>query len=131
MTGGLQREAGRRIAAAEEGRRRVAREVHDDFSQRLVALAFTLQGVRKALPEGDPRRAELDGIGGSVAELGEDLRRLSHDLHPAALERLGLAAALRDHCAEIERRQDLRVALSLKGIPGSFPPEVALGLYRI
>ena len=123
--------AGRRIAAAEEGRRRVAREIHDDFSQRLAALALSLHGVRKAQPEGDPRRAELDDIAGGLAELGEDLRRLSHDLHPAALERRGLAVALRDHCAEVERRQGLPVDLDLKGIAGSFPPEVALALYRI
>lgn len=131
MAGALPRGARNRIAAAEEGRRRVAREIHDDFSQRLAALALALRGVRKALPEGDPRRAELDGVGGSLAELGEDLRRLSHDLHPAALERRGLAVALRDHCAEIERRHGLRVDLSLKGSEGSFPPETALGLYRI
>ena len=131
MTADPHRGAGRRIAATEEGRRRVAREVHDDFSQRLVALAFSLQAACTELPPGSPQRSALDGIGGGLAELGEDLRRLSHDLHPAALERLGLAAALRDHCREIERRHGLRVELSLKGIEGSFSPEAALGLYRI
>lgn len=131
MTGGLHRGARRRIAAAEEGRHRVAREIHDDYSQRLAALAFSLRAVSKELPEGNPQRAELDTACGGLAELGEDLRRLSHDLHPAALERLGLAEALRDHCPEIERRHGLRVELSLKGVGGSFPPDVALGLYRI
>lgn len=128
------RDAGRRIAAAEEGRRRIAREVHDDFSQRLAALALELKATRKKLPDGDPQRSELDAIGGSMAELGEDLRRLSHDLHPAALERRGLAAALRDHCSEIERRHGLRLELGLSDAEGSFPPlppDVALGLYRI
>ncbi len=131
MTGGLHRGARSRIAAAEEGRRRVAREIHDDFSQRLAALAISLQIAGKGLPEGSSQRTELDGVGGGLAELGEDLRRLSHDLHSAALERRGLAVALRDHCAEIERLQGPRVALSLKGIEGTFPLEVALGLYRI
>ena len=121
MTGGLHRGARRRIAAAEEGRRRVAWEIHDDYSQRLAALAFSLKAVGKGLPESDPRRAELDAACGGLAELGEDLRRLSHDLHPAALERRGLAEALRDHCAEIERRHGPRVELSLKGARDSFP----------
>ncbi|HYU34031.1 MAG TPA: tetratricopeptide repeat protein [Thermoanaerobaculia bacterium] len=125
------RGTGRRIAAAEEGRRRIAREVHDDFSQRLAALAFELKATRKKLPDGDPRRSELDAIGGSMAELGEDLRRLSHDLHPTALERRGLATALRDHCGEIERRHGLPVELGLSGAEDSFPPDIALGLYRI
>jgi tetratricopeptide (TPR) repeat protein len=131
MAAGPHRGAGPRIAAAEEGRRRVAREIHDDFSQRLAGLALSLQAAGQGFPEDDPRRGELDCVGAGLAELGEDLRRLSHDLHPATLERRGLAVALRDHCAEIERRHGPRVDLSLKGIEGSFPPEAALGLYRI
>ena len=120
-----------RLAAAEEGRRRIAREIHDDFGQRLAGLALALKAARKKLPEGDPQLPELDAIGGSLAELGEDLRRLSHDLHPAALERRGLAAALRDLCAEMERRHGLRVDLRLTGVEDTFPPDTALGLYRI
>ena len=120
-----------RLAAAEEGRRRIAREIHDDFGQRLAGLALALKAARKKLPMGDPQLAELDAIGGSLAELGEDLRRLSHDLHPAALERRGLAEALRDHCAELERRHGLRVALRLAGIEDTLPPDIALSLYRI
>lgn len=121
-----------RLAAAEEGRRRIARELHDDFGQRLAGLTLALKAARKQLPESDPQRSELEAIGGSLAELGEDLRRLSHDLHPAALERRGLAEALRDHCAEIERRHVLRVVLSVGGAAeDAFPPDIALGLYRI
>ncbi|HSF40740.1 MAG TPA: tetratricopeptide repeat protein [Thermoanaerobaculia bacterium] len=120
-----------RLAAAEEGRRRIAREIHDNFSQRLAGLALALTAARRKLPEGDPQRPELDAIGGSLAELGEDLRRLSHDLHPAALERRGLAEALRDLCAEMERRHGLQVAVSLAGVEADFPPDIALGLYRI
>ena len=131
MTRDLNREARGRIAAAEAVRSQIAREIHDDFSQRLAAFAVSLRLVGKELPEGGPQRAELDAIGRGLAELGEDLRRLSHDLHPATLERRGLAAALRDHCVEIERRQGLRVELELEGSEGSFPPEVAFGLYRI
>ncbi len=122
-----------RLAAAEEGRRRIALEIHDDFGQRLAGLALSLRAARKQIP-GDPSRvSELDAVGGGLAELGEDLRRLSHDLHPAALERRGLAEALRDHCGEIERRHGLRVELHIDGIEGfpPPPPEIALGLYRI
>ncbi|MEP7013075.1 MAG: tetratricopeptide repeat protein [Acidobacteriota bacterium] len=128
-----------RGAAAEEGRRRIALEIHDDFGQRIAGLALSLRAARKRLPKDlDPSRlSELDAVGGGLAELGEDLRRLSHDLHPAALERRGLTEALRDHCAEVERRHGLRVELSVggnNGIGGTFPPpppEIALGLYRI
>lgn len=119
------------MAVAEEGQRRIAREIHDDFSQRLAGLALALKAARQQLPEGSSQLSELDDIGGSLAELGDDLRRLSHDLHPAALERRGLAEALHDHCVEIERRHGLRVELGVTGIAGSLSQDVALGLYRI
>lgn len=127
----------RLIAGEEEARRRLARELHDDHCQRLAALSFELKAVRRDFAEGDPRRTGLDAVGASLAELGEDLRRLSHDLHPAILERRGLADALRDHCAEAEKRHGLPVRLSLRGTEAPFPPllsipsDIALGLYRI
>ncbi len=120
-----------RLAAAEEGWRRLAREIHDDFGQRLAGLAFSLKAVSKELPQGGPQLAEIDAIGGSLAELGEDLRRLSHGLHPAALERRGLAEALGDLCAETEQRHGLRVALTLADVGETFPPDIGLSLYRI
>lgn len=131
MAGELQPGAGRRIANEEEARRRIARELHDDHCQRLAAVAFELGAVRRQLAKDDPRRAELDAVDASLAELGEDLHRLSHHLHPAILERRGLAEALRDACAEVERRHGLRVRLSLRDDGKPLPPEIALGLYRI
>ena len=128
------RGAKRLIAGQEDARRRIARQLHDDHCQRLAAVSFELQAVRGQLAEGDPRRSGLDTVSASLAELGEDLRRLSHDLHPAILERRGLAEALRDNCGEIERRHGLPVRLSLRGDGGPLPPlppETALGLYRI
>jgi serine/threonine protein kinase/Tfp pilus assembly protein PilF len=126
--------AGRLIAGEEEARRRLARELHDDHCQRLAAFAFELKVVRRDLSEGDARRTGLDAVSAGLAELGEDLRRLSHDLHPAILERRGLAEALGDHCTEVERRYGLPVRLSLRDAEDPFlslPSDTALGLYRI
>jgi two-component system sensor histidine kinase UhpB len=123
-------EAGRRVAVEEEARRRIAREIHDDLGQRLAALGIELRVARRKFPEDGPQRHELDTVAGSLAELAEDLRRLSHDLHPAVLERSGLSEALRDHCAEVERRHGLPVRLTLQAA-GPFPPDLTLGLYRI
>lgn len=125
---------GRLIAGEEEARRRIARELHDDHCQRLAALGFELEAVRRQLAEDDPRRSGLDALGANLAGLGEDLRRLSHELHPAILERRGLSAALRDACGEIERRHGLTVRLSLPQDEGRLPQlphDIALGLYRI
>lgn len=121
----------RRIAAGEEARCRLARELHDDHCQRVAALALELRVVRNRLAEGDPRRAQLEAAGQQLAELGEDLRRLSHDLHPAILEHRGLIEALRDLCAELARRHGLHVATDLSEVVHPIPREIALGLYRI
>lgn len=134
--GELRRVIGRLVTAEEEARRRISQELHDDLCQRLAGLALGLKAVRRQLPEGDTRRLELDALGGGLGEAAEDLRRLSHDLHPAILERRGLAAALHDHCEEVERRCSLPVRLTLRGIvlrdtAVSLPPPLVLGLYRI
>lgn len=121
----------RRVADEEQARSRLARELHDDHCQRVAALGFELRAVRNRFAEGDPRRAQLDTVTKQLGELGEDLRRLSHDLHPAILERRGLAVALRDVCAEIEGRRGLRIELDLHDDERPMPPEVALALYRI
>ena len=132
MNGDLQTQTGRLIAGEEEARRRIARELHDDHCQRLAALALELKAVRGQHADGDSRGAALDALGRSLAGLAEDLRDLSHDLHPAVLERQGLAEALHDHCAEVERRSGLEVRLSLRdGAEDPLPPAYVLGLYRI
>jgi len=124
--------AGRLVAGEDEARRRIARELHDDHCQRLAALALELRALRNGVAGTDRALPELDAVGAGLAELAEDLRRLSHDLHPAVLERHGLAEALRDHCAEIERRSGLRVRASLRvDAAAPLPPDLALGLYRI
>lgn len=120
-----------RIAGEEEARRRIGRELHDDLGQRLAALAIELEAARRRLPEDGPPNAELAAVGAAVSRLAEDVRRLSHDLHPVGLQRHGLAAALRDHCAEVERRHRLAVRFSRRDSDGPLPPEVALGLYRV
>jgi non-specific serine/threonine protein kinase/serine/threonine-protein kinase len=127
----LRRVIGRLVAAEEEARRRISQELHDDVCQRLAALALELRVVRRKLPGGDPQRIELDAVAAQMVELGEDLRRLSHDLHPAILERRGLAEALHDLGDEIERRCSLPVRLTLHGTGTPLPRQMALGLYRI
>jgi tetratricopeptide (TPR) repeat protein/two-component sensor histidine kinase len=121
----------RRFAGEEEMRRRIAREIHDDLCQRFAAAAIELKVVRRELAEDDPHRRELDAVAASLVALAGDLRHLSHDLHPALFEGRGLAEALADYFAGVERRHGLPVRFSFLGAEGSFPTEVSLGLYRI
>lgn len=119
------------VASEDEARRRLARDLHDDHCQRIAALGFKLRALRNRLDEGDPRRLELEGLGRELGELGTDLRRLSHDLHPAILERRGLLVALRDRAAELQVGRGLRVELDLPANEPALAPEVSLALYRI
>lgn len=119
----------RRVGAEEEARRKLAREIHDDFGQRVAALGFELLSICRQVD--GARRSQLDQVGQRLGDLGEDLHRLSHDLHPAVLERRGLLAALRDTCAEIRRREGLPLEMDLHGPEPAIPAEVALGIYRI
>jgi tetratricopeptide (TPR) repeat protein/two-component sensor histidine kinase len=121
----------RRFAGDERTRRRIARDLHDDLSQRFAAAAIDLKVVRRELAVDDPHRGELDAVAASLVELADDLRHLSHDLHPTLLDGHGLAEALADYFAGIERRHRLPVRLSVLGAEGALPSEVSLGIFRI
>jgi signal transduction histidine kinase len=84
------------VAAGDDARRRIERNLHDGVQQRLLALGLDLQGVRSAVsPEHDSLRARLEHIEHSVGAVLEELRELSRGLHPALLSRAGLGPSLR------------------------------------
>src|SRR5262249_43529202 len=113
--GGIERErgdeepgvvTGRVIQAQEEERRRLARELHDGLNQQLAMLAVELGMLGQQVPEeGLAIREQLLRLRDRAEGLCNDLRRMTHQLHPAALEHLGLVAALRSHCLEFSRNE--------------------------
>jgi signal transduction histidine kinase len=113
------------VAAADEARRHIERDLHDGVQQRLVSLAL---GVRLAgeISEPDeigPQLAQIEeGLLGAV----EDLRELSHGIHPAILSEGGLRPAL----ATLARRSRIPVELSLSG-PDRLPAPIEVGLYYV
>ena len=104
--------AGRLITAQEAERARVARDLHDDISQKLAAISIAMSECR--LPElhasGDLLEV-LSAVQRQTIELAEDIRLLSHDLHPDVLKHVGLLDALRDHCADFARQQSIDVII--------------------
>ena len=87
--------AGKLITAQEEERRRIARELHDDIVQKVAILAISMGRLKQQLPTPeDPMARELANIQQRVFGLADDVRQLSHRLHPALLEHAGLVAAL-------------------------------------
>ncbi len=124
--------AGRLIAAQEEERRRLSRELHDGLNQHLATLSFEIGFLRSQLPEENTdMRERLRALQTRAAQAIDDARHRSRELPPASLEHLGLVSALRTHCFEIEKQEEIRVKLTLVKVPENIPREVALCLYRV
>ena len=120
------------INAQEEERRRIARELHDDFGQRVALLALDLEQLRR---ERSRSRKHVDERLQSLLErtrhLATDIRRLSHELHPSILEYLGLVPAIRQFCSELSRRYGIQIDFSYPDLPQPIPMDVTLCVYRV
>jgi signal transduction histidine kinase len=120
------------IDAQEKERRRLASELHDDFSQRLALLALGIETAADSISSA-PREAEkqLHDLMNSTSEIGADLHTLSHQLHSSTLESLGLVAAITALCKEFASQQGVQVDFSAPDLPRSVSPESALCVFRI
>jgi PAS domain S-box-containing protein len=120
------------IEAQEEERRWIARELHDDFSQRIAWLAVSLGGLKQAVPASaaEVRRA-IKEASKQVSDLGLDIQALSHRLHSSKLENLGLAAAAAGFCKELSEQQKVEIDFHSERVPKDLPQEVAICLFRV
>jgi len=123
------RDLGARLLSAQEDERsRIARELHDDVSQRLAALKINITVLGRFV-EGEGQSlasqvlANADGI-------GKDLRDLSHRLHPARLRMMGLVAAIAGLQAELAR-PDVNIVFTHEAVSSALPREVTVSLYRV
>jgi signal transduction histidine kinase len=115
------------VAAADEARRRIERDLHDGIQQQLVSLALELRVAEDAVPAELPelRRRLLHTVEGLVAAL-DDLRELSRGIHPAILAQGGLSLALKG----LARRSALPVELDVQ-IERRFPDHVEVAAYYV
>jgi two-component system NarL family sensor kinase len=115
----LQRSRERLVAAREEERRRLRRDLHDGLGPILTAVTLKADAARSALAM-EPNRTEalLVGLRGDAKQALGDLRRVVYDLRPAALDELGLLGALRQ---QVDRFDRDRVATTLQA-PEVLPP---------
>jgi PAS domain S-box-containing protein len=115
------------VAAQEKERTRIARELHDDISQRLAMLAVELEQLQNDPSEIQQR---VSGLREQTTEISNGVQALSHDLHSSQLEYLGAVAAMKNWCKEfgdrlgmqIDYRQDVRSTLA---------QEIGLCLFRV
>jgi PAS domain S-box-containing protein len=122
---------GRLIAAQEEERRRVARELHDDFNQRLAVLSVELEQVRQKIKEPLELRRTLQRLQAQAQEIAAEIHRLSYKLHPSKLDHLGLAAAVKSLCAELTESGKLKTEFVQSGFPSVLDRDITLCVYRI
>ena len=119
--------------AQEDERRRLARELHDDTAQALIALSRGLDALstRQADPPLSSRDAHFIR---ELTELAtrtlESVRRACQDLRPSVLDDLGLSAAL-ESLAEATTRQGLPCSFEEHGVGDTYPPELEVTVYRI
>jgi PAS domain S-box-containing protein len=128
----LEELGGRLIAAQEEERGRIARELHDDFSQRLALLGIGLSRLWKKRPESEEEeRTLVRELWNRIQEISSDVHRLSHQLHSSKLEHVGLGPALMGLCEEISEKYRIQVEFTDRGIALEIPKDVALCLFRV
>jgi PAS domain S-box-containing protein len=119
------------IEAQEQERARIGRELHDDISQRLALLAFRLQQLHDApliLPEVRTRLGELQK---QTSQIAADIQSMSHELHSARLQYLGIAAAMGGFCREFGEQQKVEIDFTSLDLPSSFSPDISLCLFRV
>jgi len=117
------------LAAQEDERRRIARELHDHLSQQLALLAIDLQElVTKSTRAAE--RAGLQAAWRRTAEIASDVHGISHRLHPSKMEALGLVATIRGHCVDMSRK-NLAVDFHTRNVPPKLPPDTSTCLFRV
>ncbi|WP_267225858.1 ATP-binding protein [Dyella silvae] len=121
--------AGRLIVAQEQERARIARDLHDDINQRLAVASIRLSALRRKL--GDSNRQDVSLLQNDLMGLSEDVRRISHDLHPSMLSQTGLTAALAGLCQSQRHRNGPEIDLRVSPQATDLSEDVSLCLYRV
>ncbi|MEV0131104.1 AAA family ATPase [Dactylosporangium sp. NPDC050688] len=115
------------VAAADQARRRIERDLHDGAQQQLVSLALQLRAVQAALPPGlHTVAAQLDRAVAGATNAVDELRETSRGIHPAILTESGLGPALR----ALARRSPIPVDLDVRAA-GRLPEHVEVSAYYI
>jgi PAS domain S-box-containing protein len=117
--------------AQEEERKRISHELHDDTIQSLVVLSRQLDAMADDPELSQENRARLEELWRQTDSILQGVRRLSHDLRPATLDRLGLLPAVEFLASEVTKRSGAATKVSLLGKEHRLPEEVAVALYRI
>ena len=120
------------IAAQEEERKRLARELHDDTSQQLTALGMQIDLIERALPDAPPKAAaRLADARALVGRMIDGVHRVIYDLRPSMLDDLGLLPAIKWYAERRLAPRGIAVQFEFPDAPIELPPEVLTAVYRV
>jgi two-component system, NarL family, sensor histidine kinase UhpB len=125
----LREVAVRALTAAEEERKRIARELHDETAQLLAVLLIRIRLVRAADP--DAADALLEDMRREIGQALEGVRRFARGLRPPALDELGLVPAIEAHVRSLREATGIDITIDAAPVGRDLPPEAELAVYRI
>jgi signal transduction histidine kinase len=122
----------RLIAAQEQEKQRIARELHDDVVQRLALLSLELEGVQEDVPDvASEFRTRIGALQSKTTQITNDVQLLSHELHSSKLEYLGIVGVTKNFCEEFSERQKVEIDFQSHNLPTALPTELSLSLFRV
>ena len=127
----LQSLSSRMVTAQEEERRRIARELHDEVGQGLMAIRVELAVAQNAIETAGIHEPVLANVRAITEGALAKIRDLSHLLHPAMLDDLGLVTAVESYVREFGQRYNIRIQMMRVNLPDRFTREIEASIYRV
>ncbi len=128
----IRRLARRLIAAQEDERSRLARELHDDLSQKLALMSMGLnQLTLESVPLDLSHRTSIRMLVTQASEIAGDVQRLAYALHPTTVATLGVVRAVERYCEEFAASHEAVIDFSFDGVAVDTSPEVDVCAYRV
>jgi signal transduction histidine kinase len=115
----------------EEERKRIARELHDDTVQSLIAMGQRIELVKETMDDPDEGQARLSELRTMVTGAIASVRQFSRDLRPLTLEDLGLIAAMQYQLNQLAQTDGIEVNFTVDGEAEDLPAEMEVAIYRI
>jgi PAS domain S-box-containing protein len=121
------------IKVSEEEKKRIARDLHDEFGQDLTALHFGVEALQSSFPESlKSQKQSCEELVGLVEKLGDNIRKIASELRPGMLDHLGLVPTLKWFIDDFGKRVGgLEIGFQAVGIKGRPDPEIEIILYRV
>ena len=122
----------RLVFAQEDERRRIGREMHDQFGEQLTALTLRIRMLKEAVGDNDGWRAHVESLAAIAERLDRDVDHLVWELRPTALDDLGLRAALANYVQNWSDRVGIPATVHTSGLlDHRLAPDAETALYRI